>query len=201
MLLTFTVTTLIMIMIPGPDAALIMRSALAHGRLAGLLTMLGGLAGLTVHATAAAFGLSALLVASPAAFTVVRVLGVCYLLWLGAQALLPNRAGARRQERERPSGTPLAHVRRGLLSNLLNPKVLLLFVTWLPQFLPAHGDALGRALLLSGITAGLYAVWFSLYNVLIDKVGALLRRPRVRAAIERATGVLLVGFALRLAVQ
>lgn len=201
MLLTFTVTTLIMIMIPGPDAALIMRSALAHGRLAGLLTMLGGLAGLTVHATAAAFGLSALLVASPAAFTVVRVLGVCYLLWLGAQALLPNRAGARPQERERPSGTPLAHVRRGLLSNLLNPKVLLLFVTWLPQFLPAHGDALGRALLLSGITAGLYAVWFSLYNVLIDKVGALLRRPRVRAGIERATGVLLVGFALRLAVQ
>ncbi|SEM97368.1 LysE family translocator [Nonomuraea pusilla] len=201
MLLTFTVTTLIMIMIPGPDAALIMRSALAHGRLAGLLTMLGGLAGLTVHATAAAFGLSALLVASPAAFTVVRVLGVCYLLWLGAQALLPNRAGARPRERERPSGTPLAHVRRGLLSNLLNPKVLLLFVTWLPQFLPAHGDALGRALLLSGITAGLYAVWFSLYNVLIDKVGALLRRPRVRAGIERATGVLLVGFALRLAVQ
>ena len=84
MLLTFVVTTLVMIMIPGPDAALIMRSSLAHGRMAGLLTMLGGLLGLSVHAAAAAIGLSALLVASPAAFTVVRALGVCYLLWLGA---------------------------------------------------------------------------------------------------------------------
>jgi threonine/homoserine/homoserine lactone efflux protein len=201
MLLTFVVTTLIMIMIPGPDAALIMRNSLAHGRVAGLLTMLGGLLGLSVHAMFAAVGLSALLVASPAAFTAVRALGVCYLLWLGVRALLPGRGKARTQEAGSPAGSLLAHVRRGLLSNLLNPKVLLLFVTWLPQFLPTHGDTLGRALMLSGITAVLYALWFSLYNVIIDRAGALLRRPRVRTRIERVTGVLLVGFALRIAIQ
>ncbi|GGP03732.1 LysE family translocator [Nonomuraea glycinis] len=201
MLLTFVVTTLVMIMIPGPDAALIMRSSLAHGRMAGLLTMLGGLLGLSVHAAAAAIGLSALLVASPAAFTVVRALGVCYLLWLGVHALLAGPAKADRPPVAAPGGSALGHVRRGLLSNLLNPKVLLLFVTWLPQFLPAHGDALGSALLLSAIVALLYALWFSLYNLIVDRAGTLLRTPRIRARIERVTGVLLVGFALRLAVQ
>ncbi|MEU0564468.1 LysE family translocator [Nonomuraea sp. NPDC005983] len=201
MLLTFVVTTLIMIMIPGPDAALIMRSSLAHGRLAGLLTMLGGLLGLAVHASAAAIGLSALLAASPTAFTVVRGLGVCYLLWLGVRALLPSRGGDGEPVEAGPGGNALLHVRRGLLSNLLNPKVLLLFVTWLPQFLPTHGDTMGDAVLLSSIVAVLYALWFSLYNVIVDRVGALLRTPKVRSRVERATGVLLVGFALRLAVQ
>ncbi|MEV4218920.1 LysE family translocator [Nonomuraea sp. NPDC049725] len=204
MLLTFVVTTLVMIMIPGPDAALIMRSSLAHGRMAGLLTMLGGLLGLSVHAAAAAIGLSALLVASPTAFTVVRGLGICYLLWLGVHALLSSRgktAETAEAAESAPGGSPLVHVRRGLLSNLLNPKVLLLFVTWLPQFLPSHGDTLSSALLLSGIIAVLYALWFSLYNLIVDRVGALLRTPRVRARVERVTGVLLVGFALRLAVQ
>ncbi|WP_049560714.1 LysE family translocator [Nonomuraea sp. SBT364] len=201
MLLTFVVTTLVMIMIPGPDAALIMRSSLAHGRMAGLLTMFGGLLGLSVHAAAAAIGLSALLVASPTAFTVVRGLGICYLLWLGVHALLSSRGRAAETAVAAPGGPPLAHVRRGLLSNLLNPKVLLLFVTWLPQFLPSHGDTLSSALLLSGIIAVLYALWFSLYNLIVDRVGALLRTPRVRARVERVTGVLLVGFALRLAVQ
>jgi threonine/homoserine/homoserine lactone efflux protein len=201
MLLTFAVTTLVMIMIPGPDAALIMRNSLAHGRAAGLLTMLGGLLGLSVHACAAAVGLSALLAASPAAFTAVRGLGVCYLLWLGVHALLSSKRGAGPPAAPEPAARPLAHVRRGLLSNLLNPKVLLLFVTWLPQFLPAQGDTLGRALLLSAIIAALYALWFSLYNLIVDRVGGLLRTPRIRARIERVTGVLLVAFALRVAVQ
>jgi threonine/homoserine/homoserine lactone efflux protein len=201
MLLTFAVTVLVMIMIPGPDAALIMRSSLAHGRLAGLLTMLGGVLGLTVHAAAAAIGLSALLAASPAAFTVVKVLGVGYLLWLGLQSLRGGPAAEREPLTEGEGASPLRHVRRGLLSNLLNPKVLLLFVTFLPQFLPAHGDTLGRALLLSGIVAGLYVLWFTLYNVIVHRVGALLRTARVRRRVERITGMLLVAFALRLAVQ
>ncbi|MEU6999693.1 LysE family translocator [Nonomuraea sp. NPDC046570] len=198
MLLTFAVTALVMIMIPGPDAALIMRSSLAHGRVAGMQTMLGGVLGLTVHAAAAAVGISALLAASPTAFTVVRVLGIGYLLWLGVQTLLASR---RPVEPLAASTSPTGHVRRGLLSNLLNPKVLLLFVTFLPQFLPTHGETLGSALLLSGIVAGLYVLWFTLYNVLVDKVSTLLRTAKVRRRIERVTGVLLVGFALRLAVQ
>ena len=74
-------------------------------------------------------------------------------------------------------------------------------MTWLPQFLPAHGDTPAGALALSGIVALLYATWFSLRNLVVDRAGALLRTPRIRARVERLTGVLLVGFALRPAVQ
>ncbi|WP_433247228.1 LysE family translocator [Streptosporangium sp. CA-135522] len=202
MLTTFAVTALVMIMIPGPDQALITRNALAFGRTAGLLTMFGGLLGLTVHATAAAVGLSALLLTSATAFTTLKIVGVVYLLWLGIQALLSSRRTAAAPQvvlQERRS--PLQHIRNGFLSNTLNPKVALFFVTFLPQFLPAHGNPLHQAMLLSAIFAGLYLVWFSFYNVLVDRIGALLRTPRIRARVERATGLLLVGFAIRLAVQ
>lgn len=193
MLLTFAVTALVMIMIPGPDAALIMRSSLSHGRLAGLLTMVGGLFGLAVHATAAAVGLSALLAASPTAFTVLRWVGIAYLFWLGVQSFRSRPAEA---AREVQPVSPLRYVRNGFLSNVLNPKVLLFFVTFLPQFMIGTSP-----LLLSLIFAALYAVWFTFYNVVVDRVGALLRTPRVRRRVERFTGLLLVAFALRLAVQ
>ncbi|MDP9864445.1 MULTISPECIES: LysE family translocator [Streptosporangium] len=202
MLTTFAVTALVMIMIPGPDQALITRNALAFGRTAGLLTMFGGLIGLTVHATAAAIGLSALLLASATAFTVLKVVGVVYLLWLGIQALRSSRRTAAAPEPAALAArSPMQHVRNGFLSNTLNPKVALFFVTFLPQFLPAHGDTLNQAMLLSAIFAGLYLLWFSFYNVAVDRIGALLRTPRIRARVEQATGLLLVGFAIRLAVQ
>ncbi|GIH92949.1 LysE family translocator [Planobispora siamensis] len=213
MLTTFAVTALVMIMVPGPDQALITRNALAFGRTAGLLTMFGGLIGLTVHATAAAVGLSALLLTSATAFTALKVVGVVYLLWLGVQSLRAGRRTAATTAAAPEAGpdsapdsgpercSPLQHIRNGLLSNVLNPKVALFFVTFLPQFLPTHGNTLGRALLLSAIFAGLYLLWFSLYNVVVARIGALLRTPRVRARIEQVTGVLLVGFAIRLAWQ
>ncbi|GAA2407377.1 LysE family translocator [Nonomuraea africana] len=190
MLLTFAVTALVMIMIPGPDAALIMRSSLTHGRVAGLLTMTGGLLGLTVHATAASLGLSALLAASPTAFTALRWVGIAYLVWLGVQSF-------RAKPREAVGAAGRRHIRNGFFSNLLNPKVLLFQVTFLPQFMTGPNDAL----LLSAVFAGLYAAWFALYVLVVDRVGALLRTPHVRRRVERITGVLLVGFALRLAVQ
>ncbi|MFI6324461.1 LysE family translocator [Nonomuraea sp. NPDC050556] len=190
MLLTFAVTALVMIMIPGPDAALIMRSSLANGRAAGLLTMLGGLIGLTVHASAAAIGLSALLAASPTAFAVLRWVGIAYLLWLGIQSFRSRPETVKEQKAGKH------YVRNGFLSNLLNPKVLLFFVTFLPQFMVGQSP-----LLLSAIFAALYAVWFTFYNVVVDRVGALLRTPRIKKRVERITGLLLVGFALRLVVQ
>lgn len=192
MLLTFAVTALVMIMIPGPDAALIMRSSLAHGRAAGLLTMLGGLFGLAVHASAAAIGLSALLAASPTAFAVLRWAGIAYLFWLGIQSFMAKPVS--RQDVQKT--TTLHYVRNGFLSNVLNPKVLLFFVTFLPQFMVGQSP-----LLLSAVFAALYAVWFTFYNVVVDRVGVLLRTPRVRKRIERITGLLLVAFALRLVVQ
>ncbi len=202
-MLTYLVAVLILVAMPGPDQALITRSSLVGGRAGGLLTMLGGAAGLTVHAGAAAVGLSALLLASAKAFTVVKIVGVAYLVWIGAQTL---RAAAR--SRRRPvdgqvaaeSRRRLMFVRDGFLSNVLNPKVALFFVSFMPQFMNAGGPAPWlQAVLLSGIFAAVYLGWFSLYVWIVGRLGRLLSRPTVKSWIERVTGVGLIGLAARLA--
>ena len=200
---TFAIAALLLIMMPGPDQALITRNALSGGRRGGLLTMVGGALGLGVHATAAAVGLSALLLASSTAFTALKVVGVAYLLWLGVQTWRSARRTRLEPAEETGPGEQqpwAAYLRQGFLSNALNPKVALFFVTFLPQFLPAEGGSpRGDALFLSAVFAGLYVAWFGSYAFLVDRFGRWLRRPAVKARIERVTGFALVTFAARLA--
>ena len=200
---TFAIAALVLIMLPGPDQALITRNALVGGRYGGLLTMLGGVAGLTVHASAATLGLSALLLASATAFTVLKIAGAVYLLWLGVQMLRSAIRSRRTPVVDGLVAVPRrrsAYLRQGFLSNALNPKVALFFVTFLPQFLSADtGSPRAEALLLSAIFAGLYLAWFGLYVAAVDQLGRWLRRPRVKARIEQITGLLLVTVAVRLA--
>jgi threonine/homoserine/homoserine lactone efflux protein len=201
-MVTFAVAALLLIMLPGPDQALITRNALVGGRAGGVLTMLGGALGLTVHAGAAAVGLSALLVASARAFTVVKIVGALYLAWLGIH-MLREAVRSRRpvDEDDEPRAAPRrsAYLRQGFLSNALNPKVALFFVTFLPQFLSAEGGSpRAQALLFSAVFAGLYLAWFSAYVAGVERLGRWLRRPRVRARIEQVTGSVLVVAAARL---
>jgi threonine/homoserine/homoserine lactone efflux protein len=199
---TFAITALLLIMLPGPDQALITRNVLTGGRAGGVLTMLGGALGLTVHAGAAAVGLSALLVASAKAFTVVKIVGALYLALLGIHMLRDAVRSRRSSEAdEEPSGAPphWAYLRQGFLSNALNPKVALFFVTFLPQFLSTDGgSAQGQALLLSAVFAGLYLTWFSVYVASVEHLGRWLRRPRVRARGEQVSGSVLIAAAARL---
>lgn len=199
---TFAIAALVLIMIPGPDHALITRNALTGGRCGGLLTTVGGVFGVTVHATCAALGLSAVLLASADAFTVLKLVGAAYLLWLGLQTLRAASQSRRGPASERPVEAPrrrTAYLRQGFLSNALNPKVALFFVTFLPQFLPADSDSpRAQALLLSGIFAVLYLAWFGSYVAAVDRLGNWLRRPTVKARIEQFTGLVLVTVAVRL---
>lgn len=200
---TFGIAALLLIMLPGPDQALITRNALVGGRSGGMLTMLGGALGLTVHAGAAAVGLSALLVASAQAFTVVKIVGAIYLAWLGVHMLREAVRSRRSSEAGEPQVAPqrAAYLRQGFLSNALNPKVALFFVTFLPQFLTVDGGSpRAQALLLSAVFAGLYLAWFSLYVASVERLGRWLRRPKVRARIEQVTGSVLVAAAARLLV-
>lgn len=208
-MLAFITASLILIAIPGPDQALITRNALAGRRTGGLLTMAGGALGLGVHACAAALGVSALLAASATAFTVLKLVGTAYLVWLGIATLRAARRAAR-DNRAAGHGGALSvpgtqrrwrWIRQGFASNALNPKVALFFLTFLPQFMPDRQATLTRALLLSAVFALLYLAWFSAYVMLVDRIGAVLRRPRVRARIEQLTGILLIGFAVRLALH
>ncbi|GAA2600753.1 LysE family translocator [Streptomyces tubercidicus] len=203
-MLTFAAASLVLVMIPGPDQALITRNALAGGRAAGLLTMVGGALGLSVHVAAAVLGISTLLVASATAFTILKVVGAGYLVWMGiATFLSARRTMTQKTEDADPEAAKLdtKYLRHGFLSNSLNPKVALFFVTFLPQFLPAGHNVFPRALLLSLAFALIYLLWFSLYVLTVDHFGKVLRRPRVRARIEQVTGILLIGFAARLAFQ
>ena len=200
---TFALTALVLIMMPGPDQALITRNALVGGRQGGLLTALGGVLGVTVHAGAAALGLSALLVASAGAFTVLKVVGAVYLLWLALQMLRSaarSRQEADLEEHVTAARSGATYLRQGFLSNALNPKVALFFVTFLPQFLSTDsGSPTTEALWLSAVFAVLYVAWFGLYVAAVDRLGRWLRRPSVKARIEQVTGVVLVGVAVKLA--
>jgi threonine/homoserine/homoserine lactone efflux protein len=199
---TFAIAALVLIMMPGPDQALMTRNVLGAGRQAGLLTMAGGALGVAVHATCAAVGLSALLLASTEAFTVVKVVGVAYLLWLGIQSIWAGRDTTREQvdQQATVAAHRLAFLRQGFLSNALNPKVALFFVTFLPQFLPADSSSPRiDALLLSAVFALLYVGWFGGYVLAVSRLGAWLGKPSIRSRVERVTGMVLVGFAIRLA--
>jgi threonine/homoserine/homoserine lactone efflux protein len=180
--------------LPGPDQALIVRNALVGGRGAGIRTMLGGATGLTLHAAAAVLGLSALLATSAAAYATLELVGVAYLVYLGLKLLLSPRSDE--VERPAPGGRWLA---QGFMSNALNPKVALFFLTFLPQFLPATGSTPPAALGLSAIFAAIYVAWFSGLVVLVGVVSGALRRPRVKVWVERVTGSALVAFGIRLA--
>jgi threonine/homoserine/homoserine lactone efflux protein len=202
-MLTFAIAALVLVMMPGPDQVLITRNALAGGLGGGLMTLVGGALGLSVHASAAALGLSALLLASSTAFTVLKIVGVAYLLWLGVQTLRAARKSRREPAEVGEVVAPQrrwASLRQGFLSNALNPKVALFFVTFLPQFLPTDsGSPRAEALMLSAVFALIYVSWFSAYVMLVERFGRWLRRPTVKARIEQVTGLALVTFAVRLA--
>src|SRR5918997_31533 len=195
MIFEFVIASLVLIALPGPDQALIMRNALVGGRTAGVRTMLGGASGLSLHAGAAALGVSALLATSATAYAALKIVGIAYLLYLGVKLLRSARRPA--EADEAPSaGRPFV---QGFVSNALNPKVALFFLTFVPQFLPESGSTLPVALLLSAIFAAIYLAWFSGLVTLVGLASDLLRRPRVKAWTERVTGGAVVAFGVRLA--
>jgi threonine/homoserine/homoserine lactone efflux protein len=195
MIVEFAIASLVLIALPGPDQALIMRNALVGGRTAGVRTMLGGASGLTLHAGAAALGVSALLATSAAAYSTLKLVGIAYLLYLAVKMLLSARTPSE-PEQETDAGRPFV---QGFVSNALNPKVALFFLTFVPQFLPDTGSTLPVSLALSAIFAAIYLAWFSGLVTLVGLASDALRRPRVKAWIERITGGALFAFAARLA--
>lgn len=204
--LTFTFAATLIVLLPGPDTLVVLRNLLRHGRRRALLTVAGVLTGLAVWVGAAALGLSAVLRASHDAYTVLRLAGALYLVWLGVQSLR-----ARRQALGSPEELAAGGVRRpgllgtgygaGLATDLLNPKVGVFFVTFLPAFVP-HGRPVGATSVLFGaIFIALTAAYFALLLLLASRITGWMRDPRVSRRLDRATGLVLVGFGVRLAVE
>jgi threonine/homoserine/homoserine lactone efflux protein len=199
-LLLFMSAALALNLTPGPDMLYVAARSTGEGRRAGIVSALGIGAGTLFHIAALAFGLSALLAAVPAAYDVVRYVGAAYLLWLGARALLRPAAGV--------GATTVAPAslgtifRQGVVTNVLNPKVALFFVAFLPQFVdPARGDPV-----LQTVALGLlFDVQGTIVNVLValaaSRIAGRLRSERGARALQRVTGGVFVLLGVRLAVK
>ena len=198
-LAVFTLASLLLIVTPGPDMTLFLGETLRAGRARGFAAMLGASTGLLVHSLLAAFGLSALLAASSTAFTALKVVGAAYLVWLAVQAIrhgsaltVPPGTGERR---------PLLGVYAlGLGINLLNPKIVMFFLTFLPQFVSASDPQASTKLLFLGLYFLVLGVPSCALMILVAErfTGAIRRSPKVMRVIDWAFASLMGAFALRL---
>lgn len=182
---------------PGASMALIGAVAAGHGRRAAFITSLGIATGIIVHATASALGLSVVLAASPEAFTIVKSAGALYLAYLGVRTLLRTRQ--RRQTTAMAVPSRRDFYTRGVLTNVLNPQVAIFYLTFLPQFIRPTEPVLAKSLLFGATHACIAVTWFAVYAYGITTLAARLRA--LQPWIERTSGVVLIGFAVRLIQQ
>ena len=186
----------LVIVTPGQDTALTIRNSLLGGRLSGLSTAVGVCVGQCAWALATSAGLAALLVASEPAFVALRLFGAAYLVLLGVQAL--RAAIGRRPSRISGTGPrsarPAVAFRQGLVSNLGNPKMAVFFPSLLPQFAHSFAPLLALGLVFAAMTL----LWLSAYALVVARAGDLLRRARIRRAVDAVVGVVLVACGVRL---
>ncbi|MFI6738278.1 LysE family translocator [Nonomuraea sp. NPDC050451] len=188
-------------MSPGPDFAVVVRRSAVSGRLHGMAAATGIAVGVFVWVAASTTGIAALLAASATAFTVVKVVGAAYLLYLGAKALRSALRTGGKLELELPDparrGTWAAFA-EGLLTNVLNPKAALFFVALVPQFV-SSGASTGETLLLSVIALAGTVAWFLVVANVVGTLRRVFARPAVRRAVDGLTGAALVALGLKLA--
>ena len=204
-LLSFAVVAALLTITPGLDTALVLRSALVQGRRLAIATSLGIISGAFVWGVAAAVGLAALLRASEVAFSVLKLVGAAYMIYLGGR-MLWTRVIRPRPDLAATSAAALPRhwwgaFGKGLLTNLLNPKVGAFYVAVLPQFLPSGVNELLMGVLLAGVHGVETALWFALIIFGAHGVRRWLDRPVVQRSIDGVTGTALVGFGVALAVS
>jgi threonine/homoserine/homoserine lactone efflux protein len=202
-LIAFTAAAGLLTITPGLDTALVLRTAASEGVRAATLAALGIVTACFGWAIMVALGLGALLAASQLAYTVLRAIGACYLLVTGIRMLLRPRAGFMETGPDPKTGALVARAAfaRGALTNLLNPKVGVFYVSFLPQFVPT-GVSVGRFILLLGaIHAVLGVLWFASLILATQPLARWLRRPAIVAGLDRLTGGLFIAFGLGLALR
>ncbi|KQT65786.1 MULTISPECIES: LysE family translocator [unclassified Aureimonas] len=196
--LAFTLAGLVLTITPGPDMTLFLGRTLSSGRAAGIAAMLGASTGVLVHTTLAAFGLSALVAASPEAFALLRFAGAGYLLYLAIQAI---RTGSSLQLEAKAPGerrSLVSHWLTGVGINLLNPKIILFFVTFLPSFVSAGDPHAAQKLVFFGVYFIVLAIPISVAMIFAaDRfAGALKSRPKIMRGIDYVFASVFSAFAV-----
>ena len=202
--LLFIIMSICLIILPGPDTAMATKNSLVAGKIGGVKTVFGTCVALLIHTLAAVIGLSALIVKSALLFSIFKYVGAVYLVYIGIKALLAVRNTSDLNTNEVPINNENKHTscfRQGFLTNLLNPKIAVFFLTFLPQFLnPNHNTFI--QLLVMGLTyLILTVIWFAFYIFLIDKISAFMKKPKTQRYIQGLTGIVLIGFGIKLAFE
>lgn len=201
-LVAFAGISILLAVTPGPDMAVVTRNALAHGRRGVFMTTTGIALALSIWVTATAFGVSALLRASAELLLVLKLVGAAYLAYLGVRTLIDSWRNHDDLLAAAPRPAP-AHAifRQGFISAITNPKLGVFFVTFLPQFVLPGQQVLPRLLELGLVFALIGWTWMNVYGLLVTRLREFITSPRVRGWMERVTGVVLLGFGARLAIE
>ena len=197
----FLAAAVLITMSPGPDNLMVLGVGVSRGRRQGMAFGLGCALGCLSHTVLATLGVSALIAASPLAFTTLKVFGGLYLIWLGIQALR-SKGGSRAQTVEGSDQSLVRLFGKGLFANAINPKVVLFFLSFLPQFIaPSHGHVAVQTALLGVTFTAQAAVLFGLLGYFSGHVGQWLQRnERAGLWLDRVAGTIFVGLGLRLIV-
>jgi RhtB (resistance to homoserine/threonine) family protein len=204
-MIAFVGIAFVLVITPGADTMLVLRSVLGRGREAGLLTIAGITAGCVVHATLSALGLSLIVMQSAQVFTIVKWAGALYLTWLGAHSISAAAADRVTASSLVPAARPADWASRsfneGFLTNVLNPKVAIFYLAFLPQFVHPGDNLLVTYLLLAGIHMLLGCAWLGGLTFALDRVREPLTDRRVRRWLEAVTGTALMALGARLALE
>jgi threonine/homoserine/homoserine lactone efflux protein len=211
LLLPFLGVVAVLTVTPGPDMLLVVRNGLSTGVRGAWFTGLGCCVGISVHATAAVLGLSAILAASATAYATVKLAGAAYLAYLGVRLLIsaimagdepldeaPGDTPGEAPAPTRPDGTAF---RQGMVTNLLNPKIALLFLTLLPQFVADGEPRLRTTATLAAIFLGLAVLWWRTFSMAIGPISRLLRGRRSRRALDGLAGAAFLAISARVAFE
>ncbi|MGN7477315.1 LysE family translocator [Solibacillus silvestris] len=198
----FIIACVLLIILPGPDTAIVTKNTIVNGQKGGFQTMVGSCVGLSIHTIAAVAGLSAIIVQSAAAFTILKYVGAIYLCYLGVKTLISMRV-----KKTEIDDVPTietkgnSYFKQGFITNITNPKVAVFFLTFLPQFLAPGNDPFWPFLTMGIIYIVLTFVWFALYVFLLNKIRDFMKKPATQSVIEMLTGAVLIGFGLKLAFE
>ena len=201
-LIAFIGVSVLLEITPGPDMAVVTKNALAHGRRGVFLTTTGIALALVIWVSATALGLSALLKAAANLLFALKLIGAAYLAYLGVRTLIESRHRPADLLAATPPPAPAHAVfRQGFLSAITNPKLGVFFVTFLPQFVVPGQAVLPRLLELGVVFAVIGFLWINIYGLSVTRLRAMITASRVRQWMQRVTGVVLLGFGARLALE
>lgn len=200
-LFAFLAAASILTITPGVDTAMVLRSATTGGTRSAIFASVGILSGCLAWGAAASLGLGALLAASELAFTIVKWVGAGYLVYLGLKLILRPRQRIELSVEEVRSSKGTTDFRQGLLTNLLNPKIGIFYITFLPQFIPAGASVATFSFLLAVVHVAITSAWFAILIAATVPMGRFLRRAQVVKMLDRITGGVFIAFGAKLALS